>query len=328
MIMKAVTRSQYGSPQVLSITQTEIPKIKEDEILIQVCCTTVNRTDCANLTGTPYVVRLFTGITAPMKEVPGTDFAGEVMQVGREVTDFSPGDRVFGFDDNGLSSMAEYMPIAGRKAIRHIPPGITYEDAVASAEGPHYAINFLNKVKLRKGEKAMVNGGTGAIGSALIQILKFHGLYVVATGPTEHLDRLRGLGADRVIDYKTHDFTQDEEKFDYVFDSVGKSTFGNCKNLLLKDGIYISSELGPYAQNPFLAISTTFSGGKQVKFPLPLHIPESLKIISNLLGSGHYKPLIDRSYRMEEVREAFEYVMSGQKLGNVILNISGKTNDS
>lgn len=320
--MKAVTRSQYGPPEVLSITESEIPTISEDELLVKVYASTVNRTDCANLTGKPYVVRIFTGLTAPMRSVPGTDFAGEVMQVGKEVTGFEPGDRVFGFDDNGLSSMAEYMSIQASKAIRHIPLGLSYADAAASAEGAHYAVNFLNKVKLRPGEKAMVNGGTGAIGSSLIQILVYHGLKVVATGPGEHLEKLLSLGAERVINYKTHDFTQDEEKFDYVFDSVGKSTFGQCKRLLVKDGIYISSEIGPYAQNPFLAISTTFSEGKKVRFPFPVNIPQSLKIISELIESGNYKPLIDRSYRMEEVKEAFEYVMSGQKIGNVVLNIS------
>ncbi|MDX1545041.1 MAG: zinc-binding dehydrogenase, partial [Christiangramia sp.] len=172
------------------------------------------------------------------------------------------------------------------------------------------------------GEKAMVNGGTGAIGSSLIQLLKYYGLEVVATGPAEHVETLLSLGAKRVIDYKTQDFTRDEEKFDYVFDSVGKSTFGECKRLLVKDGIYISSELGPYSQNPFLAISTTFSEGKKVRFPLPVNIPESLKIISELIESGNYRPLIDRTYPMEQVKEAFEYVMTGRKIGNVILSIN------
>lgn len=321
-MMKAVTRSRYGPPEVLSISETEIPKIKDNEILVKVHATTVNRTDCANLTGKPYIVRIFTGLTAPMKDVPGTDFAGEVMQTGKEVTGFEPGARVFGFDDNGLSSMAEYMSISVSKAIRHIPVGFSYTDAAASVEGAHYAINFLNKVKLRAGEKAMVNGGTGAIGSSLIQLLKYHGLEVVATGPAEHLETLRSLGAKRVIDYKTQDFTRDEEKFDYVFDSVGKSTFGECKRLLVNDGIYISSELGPYSQNPFLAISTTFSEGKKVRFPLPVNITNSLKIISELMESGNYRPLIDRSYPMDQVKEAFEYAMTGRKIGNVILNIS------
>ncbi len=319
--MKAVTRSQYGPPEVLKISDIDIPSIGDKEILVKVHMTTVNRTDCANVTGKPYVVRIFTGITGPMREVPGTDFAGEVIKIGKEVASFKPGDRVFGFDDSGLSSMAEFLSIPVTKAVRKIPAGISYQDAVASAEGAHYAINFINKVKLRAGEKAMINGGTGSIGSSLIQLLKYYGLVVVATGSTNHLEKLRLLGASRVINYETHDFTQDEEKFDYVFDSVGKSTFGKCKRLLVKDGIYISSELGPYYQNPFLAISTTFSEGKKVRFPLPQNIPESLSIISELLGSGDYKPLIDRSYSIEQVRDAFKYVMSGEKIGNVLLSI-------
>ncbi|MCP9199030.1 NAD(P)-dependent alcohol dehydrogenase [Gramella sp. GC03-9] len=319
--MKAAVRSQYGLPEVLTIEEIERPVAGDNEILVKVFATTVNRTDCANLTGKPYVVRIFTGITAPVKRIPGTDFAGEIVEVGKNVSDFRSGDRVFGFDDNGLSSMAEFTSIPVKKAITKIPEGISFEEAVASAEGAHYAINFINKVKLRAGEKALVNGGTGAIGSALIQLLKFFGLKVVATGPTGQLDKLKDLGVERLIDYKIDDFVQDNEKFDYVFDAVGKSDFGKCKRLLVDDGIYISSELGPYSQNPFLAITTTFSEGKKVRFPLPQNTTASLKLICGLLKSGDFRPLIDRSFDLQDVKEAFSYVMTGQKIGNVILRV-------
>ncbi|MUP44916.1 NAD(P)-dependent alcohol dehydrogenase [Gramella sp. BOM4] len=322
--MKAAVRSRYGLPEVLNIEETERPVVGDEEILVKVFVTTVNRTDCANLTGKPYVVRIFTGLTAPLNAIPGTDFAGEVIEIGKQVSGFKPGDRVFGFDDSGLSSMAEFTSVSVKKAIRLIPDGISFEQAVASAEGAHYAINFINKVKLHKGERALVNGGTGAIGSALIQLLKYYGLKVVATGPTEHLDKLTEIGADRNINYQKEDFTKDQGKFDYVFDSVGKSTFGDCKSLLVEDGIYISSELGPYSQNPFLAISTTFSEGKKVRFPLPQNTPASLELISRLLENGHFRPLIDRSFEMEDVRHAFSYVMTGQKIGNVLLKIRDK----
>ncbi|MFV8837022.1 NAD(P)-dependent alcohol dehydrogenase [Salinimicrobium soli] len=319
--MKAVTRSQYGPPEVLSISSTELPKIKENDILVKVYATTVNRTDCVNLTGKPYIVRIFTGLTGPMRTIPGTDFAGEVIEVGKEVQGFQPGDQVFGFDDHGLSSMAEYLSIPENKAIQLFPEGISYSEAVASAEGVHYAINFLNKVNLQEGQTALVNGGTGAIGSALIQLLKYNRVQVVATGPTNHLSTLHSLGADRIIDYHKEDFTRDHEKFDYVFDSVGKSTFEKCKPILKPNGIYISSELGPNWENPLLSITTAFSGEKKVKFPFPSNIKASLKFISGLLGKGDFKPLIDRSYAMEQAKEAYEYVMSGQKIGNVILKI-------
>lgn len=319
--MKAVSRTTYGEPDVLSIREIPMPEINENQLLIRVHATTVNRTDCANLTGKPYIVRLFTGLTTPKLTIPGTDFAGEVMKTGKLVKGFKPGDRVFGFDDHGLSSMAEFMKISSERAIHQIPPGLSYSEAVASAEGAHYSINFLNKVNLKKGEKAMVNGGTGAIGSAMIQILKYYELKVVATGPSEHLSTLKDLGADRVIDYRAEDFTKDEEKFDYVFDSVGKSTFGKCKDLLNNTGTYISSELGPKWENPFLAIKTSFSEGKKVKFPFPINIKASLQFISGQIEKGHYRPLIDRKFPMEKAKDAFEYVKSGQKIGNVILEI-------
>jgi NADPH:quinone reductase-like Zn-dependent oxidoreductase len=317
--MKAAIRSKYGPPEVLTVSQVVKPKPKEKQILIRVHATTVNRTDCGGLTGKPYLIRFFTGLTKPTLSSTGTDFAGEVEAVGSKVEKFSVGDRVWGFNDNGLGSHAQYCCVSSDEAILKIPTGISYEQAVSSAEGAHYALNFINKVKLRAGQKVLVNGATGAIGSAAVQILKSMGVYVVAVCDTPNLARVAALGPDKVIDYLREDFTRLEERFEFVFDAVGKSSFGQCRPVLEPRGIYISSELGPSAENLYLPLITKIRGGQRVIFPLPVDIKKSMNFMQNLLEKGQFDPLIDRKYPLEKIREAFHYVLSGQKIGNVIL---------
>ena len=178
---------------------------------------------------------------------------------------------------------------------------------------------FINKVNLKVGQKAVVNGATGGIGSALVQILKHYDIQVTAVCATPHLDLLKSLGADKVIDYLKEDFTKDNDKYDYVFDAVGKSSFGLCKQLLLPKGIYISSELGPHNENLYLPLMTSLSGGKKVIFPMPLDIKASMELMNHLVEIGHFKPVIDRIYPLDDIAEAFRYVLTGQKIGNVVI---------
>ncbi|MEM9675086.1 MAG: NAD(P)-dependent alcohol dehydrogenase [Cyclobacteriaceae bacterium] len=320
--MKAAVRTQYDPPEVLSIREVDMPEPESNEVRVKVQATTVNRTDCGILWGKPAIIRLFTGLSVPNLTSTGTDFAGEVEAIGTEVIRFQVGDRVWGFDDNGLASHAQYMTIAEDKPITTIPEGISYEQATASAEGAHYAYNFINKVKLQPDSKVMFNGATGAIGSAALQFLKYHGTYVTATANTKNINLIQSLGADRVIDYEQEDFTLDYDGYDFVFDAVGKSTFGKCKPLLKSGGVYISSELGPGAQNPFLALATPLLSDKKVRFPVPLNVPRSLEFTRKLLREGKFRPVIDRTYPLEEICKAFEYVHSGQKTGNVVIKMN------
>lgn len=319
--MKAAIRYQYGPPQVLSVGELPKPQPGAREILVRVYAATVNRTDCAVLSGWPLVMRAFTGLSKPKLPITGTDFAGQVEAVGQEVIDFKVGDRVWGFHDIGLGSHAEYLCISTDKAILKMPDQIDYTEAAASAEGVHYAVNFLNKIQLQAGQKVLVNGATGAIGSALVQLLKAQGVQVAATCGTPNLAKIQALGADRVIDYTAEDFTQINEQFDFVLDAVGKSTFSKCKRLLKPRGAYISSELGPGWQNLFLALLTPITGGKKVIFPVPVDTKKSLQEVQNLMVAGKFSPLIDRTYPLEKIQEAFEYVRSGQKVGNVVISI-------
>lgn len=316
--MKAVFYNHYGLSEVLKVTEIPRPEPNEHQILVKVHATTLNRTDCATIKG-PWINRLFTGLFKPSLSTTGTDFAGQVEQTGSQVHHFKIGDRVFGFDGFGLSSHAEYLVIHKNHHVMTIPDKIAYAQAAASIEGMHYAINVLNKVKFQAGQKVLLLGATGAIGSALLQLAKHHKAYVVATCRKQHIDAVKALGADRVMDFENEDWTKDQETYDYVFDAVGKSTFGHCKHLLYPKGIYISTELGPYCQNVFLALLTPLLGGKKVRFPIPFDIKASMLQIKSMLETGAFKPLIDKHYTLEEIQEVFDYVDGGRKVGNVIL---------
>lgn len=318
--MKAAIRRRYGSFDNLKIETVEKPTVKDNEILIRVYATTVNRTDCAVLTGKPFIMRFFTGFLKPKLPIPGTDFAGRIEAVGNNVKSFKVSDRVWGFHDQGLSSQAEYMVFPEDGAMSIIPDNITYEQAAASLEGTHYAYNFINKVNLKRGDKILLIGATGAIGSALLQFLKYYDIYVTAVCNTKNLELIKSLGADRIYDYTKEDFTEDDEKYDFVFDAVGKSTFAKCKPLLKQGGVYISSELGPMAQNPFLALITKVFGDKKVIFPIPSDIKGSIQFTKTLIEKEKFKPLIDRYYPLENIGEAYRYVGSGQKTGNVLIS--------
>lgn len=317
--MKASVYTAYGSPDVLQVKEVAKPTPKDHEVLIKVKAATVNRSDCAMLRAQPFIMRFGTGLFKPKKTILGTDFAGQIEAIGKEVKSFKVGDRVFGFNDAGVRSHAQYMTLPAKEAMATIPDNITYSQAAASIEGAHYAYNFINKVTLKSGQKVLVNGATGAIGSAAVQLSKYYGAVVTGVCNTKDFELVKSLGATKVVDYTKEDFTQSDEKYHYVFDTVGKSTFGKCKPLLLPGGVYISSELGPMVQNIYLPLITYFIGKKRVKFPLPIDRLGSVLLIKKLMQEGHFKAVIDRTYPLEEIAEAFRYVETGQKIGNVVI---------
>jgi NADPH:quinone reductase-like Zn-dependent oxidoreductase len=314
--MKAAVRTKYGPPEILTIKELGIPSPKGREVLIRVHATTVNRTDCAILWGKPFLMRFFTGLFKPALAITGTDFAGQIESVGKNVSYFKPGDKVIGFRGLGLSTHAQYVAIPETEAIVNIPENISYKEAAACLEGPFYALDAVRMVKPEAGQKSLVYGATGAIGSAMVQFLKFYGLYVTAVCGGENRELLQSLGADKVIDYKTEDFTQDTERYDFIFDAVGKSSFASCKPLLKKKGTYVSTE-----PNFLHVLYTPLLGGKKVKFRPPRNIKAALLIIKDLIERGSFKPVIDREYPFDRIAEAFNYVVSGQKIGNVVITL-------
>jgi NADPH:quinone reductase-like Zn-dependent oxidoreductase len=319
--MKAAVQTRYGPPEVVQILEVDKPTAKDKEVLVKVHATTVNRTDCACRAAKPFFMRLFTGLTRPRATVLGNEFAGVVEAIGGGVTSFEVGDKVFGYNEGPFGAHAEYLSIPEDASLATMPANLTYQEAAPSTEGSHYALSHIRAAKIRSGQDVLVNGATGAIGSAAVQLLKSLGANVTAVCATANLELVRGLGADRVIDYTTVDFTKDEQTYDAVLDSVGKSSFSQCKRLLKPAGIYLSSELGPRAQNPFLALIAPLHGGKKVMFPIPKHDQEMVGYLKDLIQSGQFKPVIDRTYPLNQIVEAYRYVETGQKIGNVVISV-------
>jgi len=320
--MQAAVRRSYCEPEEIKIEQVEKPINNAKQVLIKVFATTVNRTDCANLTGRPFIMHFVLGLFKPRKIILGTDFAGQIVAVGKDVKSFKVNDRVFGFTDTGVESQAEYIKIDSAGNLLIIPDQIDYKPAVASLEGAHYAYSFIHKVKLQAGQKVLINGATGAIGSALLQFVNQFDVHISATCNSKNSDLIKSLGADKVFDYEVEDFTSNREEYDFIFDAVGKSTFGKCKASLTKHGIYISSELGPYAQNVFLAAFTPPWRKKKVIFPIPFNTKITLPYIKKLIEQVIFKPVIDREYALDDISQAYKYVAAGEKTGNVVVNIS------
>jgi NADPH:quinone reductase-like Zn-dependent oxidoreductase len=321
--MKAAVCTRYGPPEVVVISDVEKPSPRDNGLLIKVHATTVNRTDCAYRAARPFFMRLLTGLTRPRSAVLGTEFAGEVEAVGSGVTSFEVGDNVFGYNEGPFGGHAEYLSIPEDGSVATMPASVTYQQAAPSTEGAHYALSHIRAAKITSGQDILVYGATGAIGSAAVQLLKSLGAHVTAVCSTEHVELVRGLGADRVIDYTAGDFTKDEQKYDVVLDSVGKTSFSQCKRLLKPRGIYISSELGPLAQNPFLALIAPLHRGKKVMFPIPKHDQLMVGHFRNLIESGEFRPVIDRTYPLDQIVDAYRYVETGQKTGNVVISLEG-----
>ncbi|MDH5180535.1 MAG: NAD(P)-dependent alcohol dehydrogenase [Gammaproteobacteria bacterium] len=323
--MKAAVYTQYGpAGKVLTVREVERPQAAADQVLVRVHAATVNRTDCATLLAIPFFMRLVTGLLRPKRTIPGTSFAGEIIAAGSAIHSFKTGDRVFGFDDNGVSGQAEYLAIAEDR-IALIPDHIDYAAAAAGPEGFHYALNFINKVKLKRGDRVMVYGASGAIGSAAVQLLKHLGIEVTAVCSTRHIAAVKSLGPDRVLDYTQKEFTNDTVNYHFIFDAVGKISFFQCKRRLLPGGAYGSSDLGYLAQNIFLPmlaplLKRTFEK-KYTIFPMPVDIPHSLALLRDLMAKNEFKPLIDREYPLDEIAAAYQYVAQGKKTGNVVVRV-------
>jgi NADPH:quinone reductase-like Zn-dependent oxidoreductase len=320
--MKAAVRSNYGLPGDLTIKELAIPTPKDDEVLIKVHASTVNRSDCHVLSGKPFIMRLFTGLFKPRASIIGSDFAGQIEATGSGVHSFKVGDKIMGFGGGfGCGSHAQYfiLPEAkAKKAIVPMPAHLTYDEAAACLEGAFYAASVILGLNLTAGQNALVYGATGAIGSSYVQFLKYYGVSITAVCGAENSELIRSLGADRVIDYKTNDFTKDSERYDFVFDAIGRSSFFRCKRLLKKTGIYTSSG---GAENLFLIFITPLFGGKKVLFPRPKSISAGLNFIKDLIEKGKFQPVIDRKYPLEKIAEAYTFVASGQKIGNVIITM-------
>lgn len=330
--MKAVVNTTYGPPEVLAIKEIPKPVPKEKEVLVKVHATTLNRTDCGFRNPEYFVVRILFGLFKPKKYVLGSEFAGEIECVGSGVTTFKPGDQVFGLSTMHFGTHAEYVCIPESGSIAFKPINMTYDQAAAVCDGMMLAKNLIRKITFSKDANArttiLVNGATGSIGSACVQMAKYYGASVTAVCAGQHTKLLKELGATEIIDYTKEDFTKQNKTYDYIIDAVGKSSFFKCKKILKPKGVYFSTELGYLSQNIYLALITPLIGGKKVLFPIPTDNQKDILFFKELIEGGHYRAIIDRTYPLEEVIAATKYVETGEKIGNVVLTVSHQSSVS
>jgi NADPH:quinone reductase-like Zn-dependent oxidoreductase len=323
--MKAVVHDRYGPPDVLRLAEVDRPAPREDEILIRVRATTVNRTDCGLRAASPFIVRFFSGLLRPKRKILGSELAGEVEAVGAGVQEFAVGDEVFGVNDASRGAHAEFVCVREDAPLAQKPAGIGFEEAAAVCDGAILALATLSLSDLHEGRRIVVYGASGSIGTAAVQLARHFDAHVTAVCNTKNVELVRSLGADEVVDYTREDFTRNGKTYDVVFDAVGKHSFRRCRRALAPGGTYFTTDLGFLAQNPALVFATRWTGGRRVRLPLPRYAKESVRFVEELIEAGEYRAVIDRVYPLEQIVEATRYVETGQKTGNVVLTVSPDT---
>lgn len=321
--MKAIGWTAYGEPEVLKLIDIEIPTPKDNQVLIRIHATAVTTGDCRLRGikvpfGMQFLTRLAFGITKPRKLIPGMDFSGEVELIGNKVNTFNKGDRVFGTTGMDLGANAEYTCIDENKAIIKIPNSLSYENAVSFVFGGLTAVHFLrDKVKIKNGDQVLINGASGAVGTASIQIAKYYGAEVTGICSLKNHDLVKSLGADKMIDYTKEDFSTNGKTYDVILDTVGNLSFSRCQKSLKKLGrvILINAGLGTIFQS-FI--------NKKLVCGVAGESKESLSFLIELVNSGKLTPVIDSVYPLENAVEAHRHVDNGHKKGNVILITTNK----
>jgi NADPH:quinone reductase-like Zn-dependent oxidoreductase len=316
--VRAVVHDRYGPPDVLRVGDVERPVPDDDEVLVCVHASTVTRGDAMGVRSVDYrFTRLVTGIRRPRRTHFGSEFAGTIEEVGAAVTEFRIGDDVFGIEGG---ANAEYVAVDESGVIAPEPTGLTYEEAAAIPDGSLLALTCLRPAGPPKGRRFLVHGAAGSVGTAAVQLLAHHfEADVTAVCDTKDVEVVRSLGARQVIDRLREDFTKNGEMYDVIFDAVGKHSFRRCRGSLSPGGVYITMDLGFMYHVPFLALATRFVGSKRAKLGIGRYTKEDLLLVKELVEQGKYRPVIDRSYELDEIVEAVRYVESGQKTGNVVL---------
>jgi NADPH:quinone reductase-like Zn-dependent oxidoreductase len=318
--MRAVVHDRYGPPEVLHVEDVERPSPAEDEVLVRIHATTVNRTDCHARRAKPFLWRFYTGLLRPKRRILGMELAGTVEAVGAMVTDFAVGDRVFGFKGSGAN--AEFVCVRGSGLLAHMPAGATFEQAAAVCDGAYQGLAALRRARVGKGTSLLVYGASGSCGTAAVQLARYLGAHVTAVCNTKNVELVRSLGADEVVDYTQQDFTQNGETYDVILDAVDKTSFRHCRRSLQPDGLYVATDLGRLWQNPLLALWTSRVGRKKVVFGVTRPLREDLLLFKELVEGGEYRAVIDRCYPLEDVVEATLYVETQQKTGSVVLTVA------
>ncbi len=325
--MRAVVYDRYGPPDVQRLDDVERPVPEDDEVLVKIHATTVNRLDCATREANrrsglavSLLSRLVSGLRSPRQRILGSELAGVVEAVGPAVSEFAVGDHVFGTTGLRFGAHAEFICIRESARIAHKPTGMSFEEAAAVCDGALNALWCLRGADLRKGQRILIYGASGSIGTAGVQLAKHFEADITAVCNTKNLDLIKSLGADKVIDYTQEDFTKNGETYDFIFDAVGKHSFRRSRGSLKRGGRYLATD---GFRNLILALWTSRIGDKRVVFQIPpRYAKQDVRFIKELIEAGKYRAVIDRCYPLEQVVEATRYVETEQKTGNVVVTVS------
>lgn len=331
--MKAVVYTEYGPPDVLHLKEVDKPVPQDDEILVKVRAVSVKygdllARDFGNVSPRQFNMpalfwlpaRLEFGFRKPRKRILGAEFAGDVEAVGQNVTRFKPGDAVFGYLGPRMGANAEYLCVAQDSMVAPKPANMDYDEAAVLPYGALTALNLLRKADIQRGQEVLINGASGGIGAAAVQLAKHYGAQVTGVCGTPRLDFVKDLGADKVIDYTQQDFTQTGDTYDLIFDILGKSSFGHARRVLQPNGRYLLASFK--MKQLFQMLWTSLRGGQRVICALSMEKPEDLLRVKELAEAGHLKPIIDRRYPLEETAEAHRYMESGQRTGHVAITVA------
>jgi len=324
--MKAVICTKYGPPEVLQLKEVEKPIPKDNELLIKICASSVTSGDVRirSFTYAPWFWlfgRMIFGITKPKKNIPGDEFAGEIVEVGKDVKLFKKGDQVFGMGSSlGFGGgNAEYKSVPEEGILTIKPASLTYEKVVVIPFAGITALHFLNKANIQKGQKVLINGASGGVGTYAVQLAKYFGAEVTGVCGTRNLEMVKSLGADKVVDYTKEDFTKSGQTYDVIYDTVMKTSFSRCKSSLKPRGIYLTDDW-PLLEGLWASITRS---SKKLIFGIPNQneMIKNLVFLKELVEAGKLKSVIDRTYQLEQIVEAHGYVETGRKKGNVVITV-------
>jgi NADPH:quinone reductase-like Zn-dependent oxidoreductase len=318
--MRAAVYDRYGPPDVQRIDEVDRPVPAEDELLVRVHATSVTRTDAGLRSAELVISRLFTGIVRPRRRILGMEFSGTVAEIGSAVSQFTPGNEVFGIVPYGAH--AEFLTLQEGAAVAHKPVGMSWVDAAGVCDGVSLARPCLEAAGLRAGQEVLIYGASGSVGTAGVQLARQIGARVTAVCGTTNVDLVKSLGAEEVIDYTRDDFTRRTARYDAIFDAVGQHSFRRSRPALKANGTYVDTDLGYLFHLPLLVLATRLAGRQKAKIGLARFRKEDVLFLKELLEAGTYRPVIDRTYPLDEVVEATRYVETGRKVGNVVITVN------